>query len=137
MLYKLKEQHYENVTAGSSIESRSTGDEITLKTANGEALRSSGFVPRWRIGELIVGFRGSEVILLGKEIHSIGSIDVPVEKIDCLAYPGRFTMNGKEVEGRRIILSHLGVDLVDVLYTNRADISDILERVKNDEHGVK
>lgn len=137
MLYKFKEQHYENVSVGGSIESRSTGDEITLKTANGEILLSSGFVPRWRIGELIVGFRGSEVILLGKEIHSIGSIDVPDEKIDCLAYAGRFTMNGKEMEGRRIILSHLGVDLVDVLYTDRADISDILERVKNGEQGIQ
>lgn len=136
-LYNFKEHQYENISVGASIESKARGDESALLAPPGQILLTSGFVPVWRIGELILGHRDNKFLLLGAGVHEICETEIPVEKLDCLAYAGRFSVGGRAVEGRRIILSYAGRDLADVLYTNRPDISDILDRVKNGEQGIQ
>lgn len=136
-LYTFKEHQYEAVSVGASVERRATGSETTLLEPKGQILLSNGFVPQWAVGELIVGRRDNKYLLLGHGVHELGETKVPAEKIDCLAYAGRFSVPGGVVEGRRIILSYCGRDIVDVLMTQRVDISEILERVKNGEGGLQ
>lgn len=117
-LLTLKESRYENISVGGSIERRFADKPVELSSPARQAAIESGFKAHWEIEELILGKRGDEIVLLGDEVKVIGHSIVPAEKLDVLAYGGLFTVNGRVVAGRRIIISHLCKDLCDVLVLN-------------------
>lgn len=109
---------FEVQSAGASIEQSVAGNEFVLTTEVGIQALANGFVPRWRVGELVVGFTGDKYQVLAEELFTLAVLPqalTELESLDFLAYNAEYTINGVAEKGRRVIISQYCRDLLDVM----------------------
>lgn len=109
---------FEVQSAGTSIEQPVVGNEFVLTTEVGQKALADGFVPRWRVGELVVGFTGDKYQILAEELYTLAVLPQALSEpksLDLYAYNAEYTVNGVADKGRRVVISQYCRDLLDVM----------------------